>query len=134
MFRLLIVIAAVWPLLMPPGMCLCQLTRGADVTSGCTEQSCVHDDDDECCCPSEGDRVQYPCAPTEEQHSPCCPASKKMDDSKMLQRYQSPGSAALTAAPLPFFVAPSSGQRLNGPSSPVPPDQPVYLTLCMLLI
>ena len=141
MFRALVFLLAGWPLLMPPGMCICQAVKGADITPRFSERSCA-DDHDGSCSDSDCDGVQtnrLPCrnpgVPTDDQHPPGCPANKRVDNSKLLQRYQSLGAAATAATPLPFFLDLSSGHRIDAPVLPSqPPDRPIYLALCTLLI
>ena len=141
MIRALVFVLAGWPLLMPPGMCICQFVRAGDVPPWTSEYPCAEDQQASCpdfCCaqgktncgPSGNQRM-----PTDEQCPPGCPANKKADHSRLLEQYHPLAASALAATPLPFFVDFSSGQRLHAAwLTSQASDRPIYLALCTLLI
>ncbi len=142
MFRALVFLLAGWPLLMPRGMCVCQFVRAGDVSPRSSGCSCADDKGDFCpdagCEWDNANRVPY-CnqgGPSDEPCPPGCPANKKADHSRLVE-YHRPLLAVteLAPMPLPLFLDFSSDQRLNAhPLRPQPPDQPIYLALCALLI
>lgn len=142
LFRALVFLLAGWPLLMPPGMCVCQFVRAGDVAPRSSECSCGDEDED--FCPGPGcDRDSANCgpcgdegAPAKESYPPGCPANKKTDHSKLLEQHrQLLAVTEVAPTPLPAYLDLASGQRLDALSpAPQPPGQPLYLTLCSLLV
>jgi hypothetical protein len=139
MFRALVFLLAGWSLLMPPGMCICQGVRAGDVSAQSLE--CCTDDKEESCKDCDCNQETPNCgpgnqgAPTDEQHPPGCPANKKSDHSRLLEKYQPLTATLIAATPLPFFLDLSSGERPLGSLVPSQAsDRPIYLALCTLLI
>jgi hypothetical protein len=141
-FRAIFLFLASWPLLMPPGMCLCQFVGGADIAGRSLNYRCAKDRDDPCpnaCCKRQVANCG-PCGkqrmPTDEQHAPGCPANKKSDHSKLLERYRPLLTATeLASAPLSSCLDLSRVQRLSGSSLVFKlPAQLIYLALCSLVI
>ena len=140
-FRALVFLLAGWPLLVPPGLCICQFIRGTEIAPRLSDRSCAGGHDD--CCPDadcDGATTHgVPCGndrtPTDEQHPPGCPANKKVDHSRLLERPQPLASASLLTRPLSYFLDLSSGQRLDAVRFPAHAShQPIYLAFCTLLI
>jgi hypothetical protein len=142
-FRVLILILAGWPLLLPQGMCICQFIRARDVSPRSTEAQVKNDQEESCsdpCC----DECKANCGPfcgtgqggpTDNQCPPVCPANKKADHSRLLEHQHPLGATVLAATPLPFFLALSAGQQLHGLHVPAQASHPpIYLSLCTLLI
>jgi hypothetical protein len=116
--RALIFLLAAWPLLMPSGVCICQLV-GAEAVScefsacRCTQQG------EESCSENSGAAETHreaSCAadhgqPSDEPHPPGCPANKKTDNFKLHQRVEMIGAFGVAVTPLPYIIDPCSGQR-----------------------
>jgi hypothetical protein len=144
MFRALVLLLAGWPLLMPPGMCVCQFARAGYVAPRCSDCGCADkQEDDSCtdrCCecdPANSDPLGDQDVPNDdEQYPPGCPANKKADHSKLLEQHRPLLAVTeLPPTPLPLYLDLASCQRFDAPSfAPQPPGQPIYLTLCSLLI
>ena len=139
MLRNLILVLVSYPLLMPPGMCMC----GAACREGGEVRFC----NGRCADPGVAARFEWAkttdrsCnhrhdVPTDDRCSPNCPGNENTDHSKLV--LQSPTvPVALAAIRLPSVdVDTSSGQRLPAAASSLfqPSAQPIYLTLCTLVV
>lgn len=149
-FRLLVLLLAGWPLLMPPGLCICQLIRAEKVIPDSVESmstACLsaEDQDEDCCSDSCCVREKANCAPCvgEDQGVPSkpecpanCPASGKAGHFELVEHQHLGELSVATPAPLLFFVAPQTIDYLTAIHyGPLPPAVlPIYLSLCTLLI
>src|SRR5439155_8500107 len=131
-----------WPLLMPPGMCICQIVRAGECPPPCSQRPCADDQDDSFAdlrCDRETANCCGPCGnrgePANEECPPGCPANEKTDHSRPLERHEPAGAVGVAATPLPLFLDLSSRQCLHAPAfSSQPSDRPIYLALCPLLL
>jgi hypothetical protein len=125
MIQALIFLLAGWPLLLPSGMCICQLAHAVEASAS----AC--DDDD---CPDHPGDHQEHNAPTDQQHPVGCPASKKADF-RGAQRQ----NLVETSVTLPALFSSSVGisqakQPYACADSSSAPSAPIYLALCTFLI
>lgn len=146
--RVLVFLLAGWPLLLPPGICICQLVRAGRVVVCSLERTSAHDQKNSCpneCC----DRRKADSIPgragenvlADEQDPPCneCPPScavcRALVDLTLVESQLLASACIVALTPMPFCNDPSFGPRLH-----VPPltseasDRPIYLALCALLI
>ena len=128
MLRLSVLILASWPLLMPPGMCLCQLT-GSSALSTQEGKIAAHN-----CCDGCGgladSRHETP------NHKPCpphCPA--KADNYKLFEKTKPLLTMATLDTPAYALVHLPAGRRPEARSGPSYPSGPaIYLAVCSLVI
>jgi hypothetical protein len=104
---------------------------------------CPHDEDDTDYCPgvagshdsTAGLSGKHQEAPARDKHPPHCPASPSFARAFVLERVQPLAAPSLAALPFRFFADLASSQCLEATGdSSYSPDQPMYLTLCTLLI
>jgi hypothetical protein len=130
MFRHVVLLLVAYPLLLPPGMCICGTVRLSEY--GHADSSLPRCGQTKINC--------HPCSdshgmPTEKQCPPSCPASKQADHSKLAEKR--PVVTAWAAAIIPQTVCVDAfpSPRLPLPSFLSQPlAEPLYITLCMLLI
>jgi hypothetical protein len=138
MLRKLVLVLVTYPLLMPPGMCLCGAVAREDGESRFCNGQCADTG-----VASRFERAKTNCrscngthgVPTGDQCPPNCPGNEKTDHSKLVE--QSPTVPVGTAAinPVSFWVDLSSDQRTRTVASLLQPSaQPIYITLCTLVI
>ena len=73
--------------------------------------------------------------PTGDQCPPNCPGNEKTDHSKLVEKSPSVPVWAAAICLLSFDVDTSSGQRIHMAASLLQPSaQPIYITLCTLVI
>lgn len=149
LLRTLVLFLTGWPLLMPPGVCVCQFVKAGEVASCPTvtkaaECQSAEDDGDACCpdpCYVREKANSGPCAdkgkgaPSKPECPTGCPASRKSEHLRLAEHQHLTGVSLATLTPLPFFVAPriSESHTTLSLTSP-PPVPPIYLSLCTLLI
>jgi hypothetical protein len=128
MFRVSVLILAGWPLLMPPGMCLCQVA-GSSAKSTPEDKSAAHDCCDGCGrLADSGNRT-----PSSKPCPPHCPA--KADNFKLFERTKPLVTMAALGAPGYSLVHLPLCQRLDAPSdSSYPSGPPIYLAVRSLVI
>jgi hypothetical protein len=137
MFRNVVLLLVTYPLLMPPGVCMCGSESGggksclSDCRCGqsCSGSGCggggLHCD---CCGGNHG-------MPTDDRCPPSCPAQKNADHSKWTDSGPAVTVATVASPPLSFYVDGSAGQRIQALAFHwQPPAQPLYITLCTLVI
>jgi hypothetical protein len=140
-WRAVVLLVAVWPLLMPPGMCVCRYARGADNSTRFSERSCDSDHRGTCShtdcnrARTNSSPCRSPGAPTHKQHPPGCSANKKGDNSSRIEQYQPLAPTAVAVSPDASLLNASSGEHLAAArflthSS----DRTIYLSFCTLLI
>ena len=136
MFRKIILGLVTYPLLMPPGVCLCGRTRWEGGESWpCSVPRAVAGPAER---PARAKTSGHPWiergAPSEDECPPNCPGNEKTDHSKLVER----GPAAPVWAAiclLNFSVGTSSGERIQAAVSLFQPSaRPIYITLCTLVI
>jgi hypothetical protein len=138
MLRKLVLVLIISPLLTPPGMCMCGAVHREGGESRFCNGQCADTG-----VASRFERAKTNCCscngrhgvPTGDQCPPNCPGNEKTDHSKLLE--QSPTVPVATAAIslLSFDVDTSSGQRIQTVASLLPPSaQPIYITLCTLVV
>lgn len=138
MFRNLILVMVIYPLLMPPGVCTC----GAVWSEGGESQPCYGRSADtslatryEWARPNSRARHGGHGVPTGDQCPPNCPANQKTDHSKLVEQSSVLAVWAAAIGPLSFDVDRSSGQHVRTADSLLRPSaQPLYITLCTLVI
>ena len=138
MLRNLILALIVYPLLMPPGMCLCGAARGEGGESRFCNGPCAEPYPASHC-----ERAKTNCrscngrhgVPSSERCPPSCPGNDKADHSKLVEHGPTVPVASATIAPVSFCVDLFSGQRLHTATSLWQPSaRPIYITLCTLVI
>jgi len=137
--RTITTLLVVLQMLVPPGMCVCQVVPHAGAPG--------HDDGEEAhhasCCgcrevetapPAPGHGPVDPAAPARPSHLPSCPALLPADHAKLVK----PSDpllllADLRAGPAPVTVPPP-GAPLSSDPDPGPAGQRLYLTFRALLL
>jgi hypothetical protein len=140
MFRRVVLFLVAYPLLLPPGMCICGAAgdrEGGSAACGhrhaCLAADCHRG-------PSCGNRCgATPATPGDDQCPPSCPASKRADHSRLAEK---PGPkwpvvtvwAPAIAPPASYAITVPAG-RLEVASLLSPrPAAPLYIALCTLRI
>jgi len=156
MIRTLVFLLVALPMLVPPGMCICQF----DLTGRCSpaavrvasapeQASSGHERTprSSCCCRHrKGGAAEHldragglaseggPGIPAGREHAPGCPAARSLDYFKVERNINSVAPPADLAG---FFALPAIPARqallISSPAQ-ARPALPVYLTLCTLLI
>ncbi len=138
MLRNLILVLVAYPLLMPPGMCLCGAVRRVGGEFRFCNGQCADTG-----VASRFERAKTNCCscngrhgvPTGDQCPPNCPGNEKTDHSKLVEQSPTVPVAAAAIYVLSFHVDTSSGQRIQTVASPLSPSaRPIYITLCTLVI
>ena len=138
MLRNLIFVLVAYPLLMPPGMCVC----GAVCREGGESRFC------NCQCADPGvasrfERAKTNCCscngrhgvPTGGQCPPSCPGNEKTDHSKLVEHSPTVPAAAAAIYLLSFCIDTSLGHRIHTAACLLQPSAPpIYITLCTLVI
>jgi hypothetical protein len=151
MLRGLATVLVVVPLLMPPGMCICQVVRKVEAatSSGAHQKGAAEPDAPPACCrhcarskarpdAEPGDqRGPEPdhCPTPNSPDNPCCPIVKAGAWSKITEPVPSAGTLIGLSAvvrPTDWTVTPVSLTRPTG--APSGPSRPIYLHFCTLLI
>jgi hypothetical protein len=124
MFRVLLSLIAALPLLMPPGMCLCQLSACAD---GDCETLCGHDQ------PAvESQSTHHSHCPADCHHKPGCPALATPDHAKLTAKIS---TILAVADSMSSVTRPSIPAAPNcGEASILQADRPLFLSFRALLI
>jgi len=138
MLQNLILVLVTYPLLMPPGVCLCgAVHREGGESRFCNGQcadtgvaSRFEQAKTNCrCCNGRHD------VPTGDQCPPGCPGNQKADHSKLVEQSRTAPVGATAIYVLSFDVATSLGQRIHTAASVLQPSaEPIYITLCALVI
>ena len=141
LFRVLVFLLASWPVLLPPGVCICGLVRGNTASGHSPRCQCAVEHDESCsfskdqheavcsvaCCGCQDGSTECPCPLV-------CPANRSVDHS-WLSESQPPVMSPEAVASLAFCCDLTAGIRLGDHDSPAPTfDRPIYLALCTLLI
>lgn len=137
MLRSLFLPLIIYPLLMPPGVCLC----GFGGLEGRQRLSANHKGDGAESIAS-GRRAGHDCCsslcghggPSHRHCPPACPANEKADHAKLLARGIAAADWAAAIPRASFDVDPAGGRPIASSSLLKRPSRPVYLTLCTLLI
>ncbi len=138
MFRHVILLLVAYPLLLPPGMCICGAVRDRDGGSRLSQYGHLSS-----CSAAHCDQTKInedPCGgmhgtPTDRQCPPGCPASKQADHSKLAENRPMVMVWGTAIVPQTFDVDAISGPRLPAPSFLSQPlAEPIYITLCTLRI
>lgn len=147
--RALLAILVGLPMLMPPGMCICQLLPCAAAAST-TDRKADSPSPETCACRkhvasqtcttgqetrTSSTNDDHPLGPVPYKHSPGCPAAQSADQSKLVQSQRltlNEGSTALMAFELPVVESP----RFNSLQARCfrPAETPIYLSHLTLLI
>ncbi|MGO8752819.1 MAG: hypothetical protein ACLQNE_43305 [Thermoguttaceae bacterium] len=138
MLRTVIRLLLTGSLLMPPGICICQVAQGNGNESRGSDHWCAD------CCPIARCEGTKDCCglcgcgqafPSNERCPPNCPANKKVDHSKLAEKGPPTTGSAVAINPLVHHVDLSSGRRIHAVRFlPEPSAQPIYITLCTLVI
>jgi hypothetical protein len=137
MLRNFVLVLVAYPLLMPPGMCMCGAARrergeSRFCSSHCADRgvaSCFGQATSNCSCNGRHG------VPTSNQCPSSCPGNEKTDHSKLVEQGPTVPVWATAINPVSFRVDTSSGQRIQTAVSLLPPSaQPIYITLCTLVI
>ena len=138
MLRNFVLIVVIYPLLMSPGMCLCEAVN-RDGGGSC----CCNDERGDTGSASSIERASTAYClchgrhhvPTDNQCPPSCPGNQKCDHSKVVGQSRSVMVSAAAINVVSFCVDLPSAQRIHMAASPVQPSaQPIYITLCTLVI
>jgi hypothetical protein len=142
MFRRVVLFLVAYPLLLPPGMCICGAAQDREDHS--RQSACGHRHS----CTFAGCRESQLCSnlcsvtpgvPADDQCPPSCPASKQADHSRLAEKPAEKWSvvtvwASAIVPPAPC-VAAVSGERLELASLlSAPPAAPLYIALRTLRI
>jgi hypothetical protein len=138
MFRQIVLLLVAYPLLLPPGMCICGAMGARDGRRRLSPEGRSHG-----CSLGHCGRKNVssdPCGgahgvPTDKQCPPSCPASKQADHSKLADRRPVATVYAAAVTPQTFCVDVFAERRLSTPSMvSLPPAEPIYIALCTLRI
>jgi hypothetical protein len=128
MFRVSVLILAAGPLLMPPGICLCQV-GGSPAESALHGKIAAHD----CCLGCSGHCGCGHRTPTDRPCPPHCPA--KTDNFKLFEKTKPFVTMAAFATHVYSLVQVPGCRRLDTPSAPsYPSGPPIYLAVRSLVI
>jgi len=139
MFRNVVLVLISHPLLVPPGVCLC----GAGCTQGGESRFCGgHFADASLASCFEGVKTNLHSfhgrrdVPNGDQCPPCCPGNQKTDHSKLVERSSAAVPAwAAAVNVVSFYVNTPSTERIHVAATLLWPSvQPIYITLCTLVI
>ena len=138
MFRDFVLIVVIYPLLMSPGMCLCEAVNRDDGGSCFCNDECAVTDSASCI--ERASTAYCLChgrhhVPTDKQCPPSCPGNQATDHSKVVGPNRSMLVSAAAINLVSYCVDLRSQQRIHTAASPVQPSaQPIYITLCTLVI
>lgn len=153
--RSLVLLLVGLPLLMPPGMCVCQLVPcgSAQAAPVATATAPTPPAPEECCCkkraaaaPTTGDKAgawsqsspdrHHPTSPDSGKHQPGCPAATGFVVEARVTLPPSPVSLHIDLAPVPVaFVAEVGTARSPAPERTQRlPIAPIFIAQCTLLI